>query len=164
MRLEELDAALKSGNIERALVGIGSTRPEELRERRRKLLTIEWNGLQEQLNLLEEGRPGIESAIAAAERAAYLSLRGVARAQEARAATGTLRGAVTVTLQPARLPGQPGKRGVRQILQRGRAEVRTQVRDREKVVVEGSWKSPKGYSSSFLYATIARYAFWCVYS
>ena len=70
MRLEELDAALKSGNIERALVGIGSTRPEELREHRRKLLTFEWNGLQEQLNLLEEGRSGIESAIAAAERAA----------------------------------------------------------------------------------------------
>ncbi|SRR5216683_823505 len=72
MCLEELDEALKPENIERALAWIGSTRPEELREHRRKLLTIERNGLQEQLDLLEESRSRIESAIAAAETAAYL--------------------------------------------------------------------------------------------
>ena len=56
MRLEELDEQLKPESIERELAGIGSTRPEELREHRRKLLTIERNGLQTQLDLLEEDR------------------------------------------------------------------------------------------------------------
>jgi hypothetical protein len=46
------------------LAGIGSTHPEELREHRRKLLTIERNGLQTQLDLLEEERARIEAAIA----------------------------------------------------------------------------------------------------
>ncbi|MEK6333623.1 MAG: hypothetical protein AABM67_01665 [Acidobacteriota bacterium] len=72
MRLEELDEQLKPESIERELAGIGSTRPEELREHRRKLLTIERNGLQTQLDLLEEERARIEAAIAAAENAASL--------------------------------------------------------------------------------------------
>ena len=65
MRLEELDEQLKPESIERELAGIGSVRPEELREHRRKLLTIERNGLQTQLDLLEEDRARIEAAIAA---------------------------------------------------------------------------------------------------
>jgi hypothetical protein len=72
MRLEELDEQLKPGSIERELAGIGSTRPEELREHRRKLLTIERNGLQTQLDLLEEDRTRIEAAIVAAATAASL--------------------------------------------------------------------------------------------
>lgn len=66
MRLEELDEQLKPESIERELAGIGSVHPEELREHRRKLLTIERNGLQTQLDLLEEDRARIEAAIAAA--------------------------------------------------------------------------------------------------
>ena len=69
MRLEEIDEQLKPESIQRELAGIGSTRPEELREHRRKLLTIERNGLQTQLDLLEEDRVRIEAAIAAAETA-----------------------------------------------------------------------------------------------
>jgi hypothetical protein len=65
MRLEELDERLKPESIARELAGIGSTHPEELREHRRKLLTIERNGLQTQLDLLEEERARIEAAIAA---------------------------------------------------------------------------------------------------
>jgi hypothetical protein len=45
--------------------------PEELREHRRKLLT-ERNGLQTQLDLLEEDRARVEAAIAAAGTAASL--------------------------------------------------------------------------------------------
>jgi len=45
---------VKPESIERDLAGIGSVHPEELREHRRKLLTIERNGLQTQLDLLEE--------------------------------------------------------------------------------------------------------------
>jgi|GEM_PF-1148297 len=72
MRLEELDEQLRPESIERELAGIGSVHPEELRAHRRKLLTIERNGLQTQLDLLEEDRARIEAAIATAEAAAYL--------------------------------------------------------------------------------------------
>ena len=68
MRLEELDEQLKPESIERELAGIGSVHPEELRAHRRKLLTIERNGLQAQLDLLEEDRARIEAAIAALNR------------------------------------------------------------------------------------------------
>jgi hypothetical protein len=67
MRLEELDEQLKPESIERELAGIGSTHPEELREHRRKLLTIERNGLRRQLDLLAEQRARTEAAIAEAE-------------------------------------------------------------------------------------------------
>ena len=63
---------MKPESIERELAGIGSVHPEELREHRRKLLTIERNGLQAQLDLLEEDRARIEAAIATAEAAEYL--------------------------------------------------------------------------------------------
>jgi hypothetical protein len=72
MRLEELDGLLKPEAIERALAGVGSTRPEELREHRHKLLTIERTGLQEQLDLLEGERGQVEEAIAAKENEVYL--------------------------------------------------------------------------------------------
>ncbi|HEV2828658.1 MAG TPA: hypothetical protein VGW76_13760, partial [Pyrinomonadaceae bacterium] len=67
IRLEELDEQLKPESIERELAGIGSTRPEELREHRRKLLTIERNGLRTQLDLLAEQHARTEAAIAEAE-------------------------------------------------------------------------------------------------
>jgi hypothetical protein len=70
MRLEEIDEELKPESIERELAGIGSVHPEELRDRRRKLLTIERNGLQAQLDLLEEDRARIEAAIVVTEEAA----------------------------------------------------------------------------------------------
>ena len=37
----ELEEDLKPENIERALAGFGSTKPEEVRDRRRRLLMIE---------------------------------------------------------------------------------------------------------------------------
>jgi len=66
-----LDEALKPENIERSLAGVGSTRPEELREARRRQLTIEKNGLQAQLQTLETGRVRLEAALANAEALAY---------------------------------------------------------------------------------------------
>lgn len=72
IRLEEIDEQLRPESIERELAGIGSVHPEELREHRRKLLTIERNGLQTQLDLLVEDRTRIEAAITSAEAAAYL--------------------------------------------------------------------------------------------
>ncbi len=70
-RLQQLDEDLKPGNIERALAGIGSTHPEELREHRRRQLTIERNGVLAQLKTLEASKASLESAIAAAEARAH---------------------------------------------------------------------------------------------
>ena len=72
IRLEELNEQLKRQNIEWALAGIGSVHPEELREYRRKLLTIERDGVKAHLDLLEEIRARINAEISAAEFAEYL--------------------------------------------------------------------------------------------
>ena len=70
-RLAELNEAIKPENIERSLAGVGSTRPEELREHRRKTLTIEKDSVAKQLQRYEERRMTLEAAIATAENEAY---------------------------------------------------------------------------------------------
>ena len=70
-RLFQLDEALQPQNIERSLAGIGSTRPEELREQRRRELTIEKDLVRKQLELLETSRVRLEAAIQAADSRAY---------------------------------------------------------------------------------------------
>lgn len=70
-RLRQLDEALKPENIERSLAGIGSTRPEELREQRRRQLTIERDGVRTQLKLVATSRERLETAIRSAEGIAY---------------------------------------------------------------------------------------------
>jgi len=69
--LQQLDEAIKPENIERSLAGVGSTRPEELREHRRRQLSIERDGVLSQLQTLETARLRLESAIANAETQAY---------------------------------------------------------------------------------------------
>jgi hypothetical protein len=71
LRAQQLDEDLKPENIERALAGIGSTKPEELRESRRRQLTIERKGVQTQLDLLATSRSRLETAIANADAKAY---------------------------------------------------------------------------------------------
>lgn len=70
-RLQQLEESLKPENIERSLAGVGSTRPEELREARRRQLTIERDGVLAQLQLVETSRQRLETAIANAEARAY---------------------------------------------------------------------------------------------
>jgi hypothetical protein len=70
-RVQQLDESLKPENIERSLAGIGSTRPEELRESRRRQLTIERDGVMAQLRTVETGRQRLETALANAEIVAY---------------------------------------------------------------------------------------------
>jgi len=70
-RVQQLDEAIKPENIERSLAGVGSTRPEELREHRRRQLSIERDGVLAQLQTLETSRLRLESAIANAESQAY---------------------------------------------------------------------------------------------
>jgi hypothetical protein len=71
LQLEQLDESLKPENIERALAGIGSTKPEELREQRRRQLTMEKTSVSAELELLELKRTRLEEAIAEAEARAY---------------------------------------------------------------------------------------------
>lgn len=70
-RAEYLDEALKPENIEHSLAGIGSTRPEELREARRRQLQKERDGITSQLAVLETSRLRLESAILDADARAY---------------------------------------------------------------------------------------------
>ncbi len=70
-RAQQLDESLKPENIERSLAGVGSTKPEELRELRRRQLTIERDSVQAQLKILETSRQRLEAAILAAEARAY---------------------------------------------------------------------------------------------
>src|SRR5215207_9216560 len=70
-RVQQLDESLKPENIERSLAGIGSTRPEDLRESRRRQLTIERDGVLAQLRTVETSRQRLETALANAEILAY---------------------------------------------------------------------------------------------
>jgi hypothetical protein len=70
-RLQQLEESLKPENIERSLAGVGSTKPEELRESRRRQLTIERDGVLAQLKVLEASKQRLETAIANAEALAY---------------------------------------------------------------------------------------------
>ena len=70
-RAQQLDEALKPENIERSLAGVGSTKPEELRESRRKQLQIERDSVAAQLQILETSRTRLEAAILNAETQLY---------------------------------------------------------------------------------------------
>jgi hypothetical protein len=70
-RLQELDESLKPENIERSLAGVGSTKPEELREARRRQLSIQRDGVLAQLQTIETGRTRLETALVNAEARAY---------------------------------------------------------------------------------------------
>ena len=77
-RAAQLDEELKPENIERSLAGVGSTRPEELREARRRQLQIERDGVGAQLRTLDAGRQRLEAALRDAEARAYHESAGVA--------------------------------------------------------------------------------------
>ena len=66
-----MDEDLKPENIERALAGVGSTRPEELREQRRRQLTVEKTAVVARLEETAALRSRLESDLAAAEVEAY---------------------------------------------------------------------------------------------
>ncbi len=70
-KAQELEEALKPENIERSLAGVGSTRPEELRESRRRQLTIQRDGVLAQLKILENSRVRLQASLTEAEGRAY---------------------------------------------------------------------------------------------
>jgi len=70
-RAQQLDEEMKPDNIARSLAGIGSTRPEELREQRRRQLEAQKVSVIAQLGQVTAQRQRLESAISAAELEAY---------------------------------------------------------------------------------------------
>ena len=70
-RDRQLEEDMKPENIERAFALNGSTRPEELREQRRRQLESERTNVRAQLDQLAQSRSRLETAIATAEAAAY---------------------------------------------------------------------------------------------
>lgn len=70
-RAQQLDEDLKPENIARSLAGIGSTKPEELREFRRRQLELEKKSVSAQLDAVVAKRVRLEAEIAQAEIQAY---------------------------------------------------------------------------------------------
>ena len=71
IRLEQLNFDLKPENIERHFNGFGSTRPEELRESRRRQLQTEKNRVVAQLEQLTSSWTRMEAAINDAQASVY---------------------------------------------------------------------------------------------
>ena len=66
-RSDEVTYALKPENIERAVAGYGSTKPEEVREERRRQLENEKTRIEKQLAQLAANHTRLEQAIASAD-------------------------------------------------------------------------------------------------
>lgn len=76
-RNEQLEEDLKPENIERSLAGVGSTRPELLREQRRRQLEIARTRVRAQLDELDRARTRLETAVAEADAVAYWESAGI---------------------------------------------------------------------------------------
>lgn len=70
-RSQQLEEDLKPDNIARSLAGIGSTKPEELREFRRRQLELEKKSVLLQLDAASARRVQLEAEIATLEPQAY---------------------------------------------------------------------------------------------
>jgi hypothetical protein len=70
-QLKDLDEQMDPQNIEDSLAGVGSTRPEDLRELRRRQLDRQRVAIQNKLSILAESQMRLETAIAEAEADAY---------------------------------------------------------------------------------------------
>jgi chromosome segregation ATPase len=66
-RLEQVEYSLKPENIERSAAGYGTTRPEEVREARRRSLENEKSRLESQIRILETSRARLEQSLATAD-------------------------------------------------------------------------------------------------
>ena len=76
LQAQQIDVAMDPENIRRSLAGVGSTRPEELREARRRELAIEKARVDAELQQLALRRSQLESALATAQADAYQESAG----------------------------------------------------------------------------------------
>ncbi|MDQ3667698.1 MAG: hypothetical protein M3410_14220 [Acidobacteriota bacterium] len=83
-KLEETEYLVKPENIERGMATFGSTRPEEVREARRRKLESDRTRLLAQMKILETSRVRLESAVTTADAEVDLLRRRLElrRAQE----------------------------------------------------------------------------------
>lgn len=90
-RQKVLEEESRPENIEKSLAGFGSTRPEDVRELRRRQLEAEKTSIQNQLKVVAESEARLESGVRQAETAAY----------HQSAATGTERQVAATTTEQA---------------------------------------------------------------
>jgi cell division protein FtsB len=113
-RSRQLDEELKPENIERSLSLNGSTRPEELREQRRRQLEKEKESVRAQLDQLAASRMRLEAAIATADSEAYRRSALPAATTTTTTTTTTIAPRVnTDTAQPSRPAQRQRRRNVR---------------------------------------------------
>lgn len=147
-RRQDLDEQLKPENIEKALAGVGSTHPEDLRAQRRRQLEIERNGVQRQLDLLATSHTRLEAAIAQADAEAYRQ-----SAAPINAATGgpssnaasTTSDSTGAAVTPAAAPARP--RRVRK-----RKKTRTSKRTTSTAMPLQAWPAPSATASGAVVA------------
>jgi len=105
--LEDIEYALKPENIERAAAGIGTTRPEEVREQRRKQLESDRTRTQQQLDQLNASEARLQQAIATSDADVdrlQKKLDAADRAAIENAKTNSQSGASQVTASPTPTP------------------------------------------------------------
>jgi hypothetical protein len=102
-RTRQLDEELKPENIERSLALNGSTRPEELRDQRRRLLENEKERVRVQLDQLAASRVRLEAAISTADAEAYRrsAVVPVASPSTTQTSTGSVQQGGVQTARPA---------------------------------------------------------------
>jgi chromosome segregation ATPase len=66
-RIDQLDEQLRPENIDQALAGVGSTRPEDAKDALRRRLNNDKRRQQTQLDLLHQNRTRIQAALAGAD-------------------------------------------------------------------------------------------------
>lgn len=66
-RIDQLDEQLRPENIDQALAGVGSMRPEEAKEALRRRLTNDKRRQQTQLDLLNQNRTRVQTALTGAD-------------------------------------------------------------------------------------------------
>lgn len=117
-RVRQLDEEMRPENIEKALALNGSTRPEEVREQRRRQLEIQKNNLQAQLDQLTQSRVRLETAIATAEAAQYQQSALPADSYRPATAATTTPGGTTAT-RPKTTPRRTRRKATRRAQRRG---------------------------------------------
>jgi hypothetical protein len=109
-RLQQIEENLKPENIERSFAGVGSTRPEELREQRRRQLEIERTGVRSQLDLLATSHSRLETAIVQADGEAYRQSANGVTGGPSQTASGQEADIPAVVRRPRRLKRSKAKK------------------------------------------------------
>lgn len=109
-RIKQIEEDMKPENLEKFFALNGSTRPEELREQRRRQLEGERANVRAQLETVTQSRSRLETAIATAEAAAY---RQSAMPSSYNPTTPTVTTPDSPTVKPKQSPNRTRRRARR---------------------------------------------------